>query len=454
MRLLLRQRPFLDRPGRCSACAAELQVENAEELSERGWTVQRDAALCPSCKAEGWELSAESIPYRGRPWDAIPEATVPPPTAAGRGSRRLRRPRPFFDQPGRCSACGNELLVGTAKELAASGWTVQREAALCPDCQAEGWRLSQESIAYRRRAGGAKSVAARPREEAQRVAARISPRMAAAALAALLAVVAAGLLAGASGSDSDVEATSASSGPIEITAPSDWDQRSAGFRGIPAGLSPTLELGPRDQAQAGLVAGEVRAVDRPGDPELVVLGDAVALAYRGRPTLYVVPTDRKNVGIACFARGAGAAPFLEECEGVASSLVIRNGEGISPGDVRDAAASLRRTIAELRPLRARGRTTLRAADTLSGQARAARRLARAYRAAARTLPAASASEQLYPDVIAALREARAAYAALGSAARRNQRSAFYAARRDIGRAEAALQDALSQARRTFGTRRS
>ena len=296
--------------------------------------------------------------------------------------------------------------------------------------------------------------------------------MAAAGLAALLAVGAAGLLAGASGSESDVKVTSASSGPIRVTAPSDWERRPVSAR-IP-GLSPSLELAPRDQAQAGLVAGEVRSVERlidgqpserPVHPELVVLGKAVALEYRGlrpggsgsRLTLYVVPTDRRDVGVACFGRGTGAARFLDRCEGVASSLVLRDREGISAGAVRDSASSLTRTMAELRSMRARGRVRLSRADTASGQARASRRLARSYSTAARTLlapPAAPASEHLYPDVIAGLRKAKAAYTALGSAARRNRRSGFYAARRDIRRAEAALQGALRQARRTFGTRRS
>ncbi len=97
--------------------------------------------------------------------------------------------------------------------------------------------------------------------------------MAAAGLAALLAVGAAGLLAGSSGGESDVKVTSASSGPIRVTAPGDWERRPVGAQ-IP-GLSPSLELAPRDQAQPGLVAGEVRSVERliDGQPSerLVVL---------------------------------------------------------------------------------------------------------------------------------------------------------------------------------------
>ena len=38
-------------------CGTELLVDSGEELSASGWIVQRDAALCPSCKTEGWELS-------------------------------------------------------------------------------------------------------------------------------------------------------------------------------------------------------------------------------------------------------------------------------------------------------------------------------------------------------------------------------------------------------------
>jgi hypothetical protein len=254
-----------------------------------------------------------------------------------------------------------------------------------------------------------------------------------------------------------------------VTAPSDWERRRVRAR-LP-GLSRSLELAPADQAEAGLVAGEVRSVERliagqPSEsavhPGLVALENAVALEYRGltpggsrgRLTVYVVPTDRRDLGVACVGRGTGAAQFLDRCEGVASSLVVRSGEGISPGAVRDSASTLTRTMAELRSTRAQGRVRLRRADTANGQARASRRLARSYGTAAGALlasPAAPASEHLYPDVIASLRKAKAAYAALGSAARRKLRSGFYAASRDVRRAEAALQVALRQARRRFGT---
>ena len=204
--------------------------------------------------------------------------------------RLLVRRRPFLDRPGRCSVCGTELLVGSGEELSASGWIVQRDAALCPSCKTEGWELSPASIPHRHQAGGARSLPAvnevgrlagtwPPPYEARKVASRISPRMAAAGLAALLAVGAAGLLAGASGSESDVKVTSASSGPIRVTAPSDWERRPVSAR-IP-GLSPSLELAPRDQAQAGLVAGEVRSVERliDGQPS----ERPVALGRGGRP---------------------------------------------------------------------------------------------------------------------------------------------------------------------------
>jgi DNA repair exonuclease SbcCD ATPase subunit len=55
-----------------------------------------------------------------------------------------RRPKgPFIGQPGYCSICSQDLLVGSRAELAASGWIVRGDEAVCVSCQEEGWELPE-----------------------------------------------------------------------------------------------------------------------------------------------------------------------------------------------------------------------------------------------------------------------------------------------------------------------
>jgi hypothetical protein len=65
-----------------------------------------------------------------------------------RGKRRLRpwsraRSQPFVDRSGECAICLRELTVKSEDELTTSGWLVQGETGLCPECQRLGWTLPE-----------------------------------------------------------------------------------------------------------------------------------------------------------------------------------------------------------------------------------------------------------------------------------------------------------------------
>jgi hypothetical protein len=79
------------------------------------------------------------------PEEALDEEGEPHSEHKKRGRFRLlrRRGQPFLEEPGDCAVCSRELQAASAEELATSGWIVQGEVGLCPNCQEDGWTLPE-----------------------------------------------------------------------------------------------------------------------------------------------------------------------------------------------------------------------------------------------------------------------------------------------------------------------
>lgn len=73
----------------------------------------------------------------------------------GRFLGRLRRGGgPFITEEGQCAVCQRSFKAGSAEELEQSGWSVNGDVGLCPDCAAKGWQLPEGSLRPFRRGGG------------------------------------------------------------------------------------------------------------------------------------------------------------------------------------------------------------------------------------------------------------------------------------------------------------
>jgi hypothetical protein len=110
-----------------------------------------EAAPAEPAKAEATDAAQHAEGANGRPV----EAGDPAPTPEGRqgGFFRRRSKAPFIGQPGYCSICSRDLLVESRAELAASGWIVRGDEAVCVSCQEEGWELPEGAPLPLRRSG-------------------------------------------------------------------------------------------------------------------------------------------------------------------------------------------------------------------------------------------------------------------------------------------------------------
>jgi protein kinase-like protein len=299
--------------------------------------------------------------------------------------------------------------------------------------------------------------------------------------AALVAVVAAIGAAGAfvaagigSGTDSVELTRSASVGMVELDFPGDW-RRLARAPAIP-GLH---FIDPISYAPAGapqgeaLVAGRVdaggppllprgflaRLPEEPGRDDAVLLGEVPAYRYRDlRPkgfdrelTLFVSPTTRAVVTVACMAPRPRAKKFMPICEQSAGSLEL-TGEAkpfsLRPGGTY--ARTLQTTMKRLNRARRAGLPALRGARTNIAQAAGADQVAGAYGRAAATLAAAAhspAARDANAAIVRAMNSAKVGWGRLAAAARLADRSGYGRARAAVGRAEDSVRAALRQLRR-------
>jgi serine/threonine protein kinase len=279
----------------------------------------------------------------------------------------------------------------------------------------------------------------------------------------------AGVLAARAGDEDGAPRRTQGQGPV-LTADAGTLQAPAGWRAVAAPDMPGLELtdaaavAPGAPAGAAVVLGTAPASahtsalapaallgeDAP-EPEPVSLSERVqAYRHRGlaldgdrRLTLYAVPTEDAVATVACVAPAGAADDFAAACEDIATTFAPAG----DPQPVGPSAAHAQAVRAAFpAPARlARDRAALRDAETPRAQGSAAAALGRRYRAGATALarvePPLQAAE-LHADLVAAVREAGAAYGAMATAARAGARRRFARAGDRAERAERAVTAAL------------
>ena len=302
------------------------------------------------------------------------------------------------------------------------------------------------------------------------------PILAVAAVLALLAAVA-GFLIGGSGSSSEPStpdlANSASAGDLSLSFPAGW-RRVTEAPNVPGmRFSQPIVLSPSGPRGARLNAGMVDASgptllppgfrsrlsrQPPGD-DRVKLGRLQAFRYadlearglEGRVTVYSAHASSGVATVACSTPSSGASSsFLAECEQVAGTLALTDGDPLALGPREDYAKAAGGAIGTLDRSVASGTRRLRDASEPDGQAAAATDLAKAYRTAARAMskaPAGPWESRANSRMVASLREIGGAYERVARAARSDDGEAYSAAGRAVERGGGKLRRAQRELRR-------
>jgi len=278
--------------------------------------------------------------------------------------------------------------------------------------------------------------------------------------------------------ESDPEASArpitARASGVELEAPPGWRQQAgrAGLTGLeipaPVSLSPSQKL----QEEAGdmaAVAGVSNATGAKLLPAVyrdqlgegtertpVDLGSLDAYRYTGLETdggdpliVYVAPSSIGVVTLACRMpdRPDGAAQHL--CARIAGTLRLSHGDSYPLGPSAAFAKAMRRQFKGLEGRQQAALSSMTKAKQSHGQAIAATKAAEAYRKAARRLGAIQItpeSEGGRASLVAALGRIRDGYKQLAAAARKEDQSAYVAARREISAGERKAQQRLSELR--------
>ncbi|MBJ7331190.1 MAG: hypothetical protein JHC95_14940 [Solirubrobacteraceae bacterium] len=231
-------------------------------------------------------------------------------------------------------------------------------------------------------------------------------------------------------------------------------------RGVPGFVpgSATLVAGRLAEANAKLLPpGLSQKLSTATAGEPITLGPFQGYRYRGlslpdeagRNDLYVLATDQGTIAVSCFAGEEVSATYLRQCGAIAGTL---QGTGLKPlpiGASPAYGAQLSRTMTELNASRTRLRSRLQDARTPTGQARISERTASIYRTAAGALASATpppSTKAANRRIVRQMRLIASSYDALASAARANRRGAFNAARAQVRRREARLDELLGRLR--------
>jgi hypothetical protein len=217
---------------------------------------------------------------------------------------------------------------------------------------------------------------------------------------------------------------------------------------------------------AGLIVGHLRAptgsalppglvarLQAPARVSVVSFGTFDAYRYDGlriagfdRPLiLYTIPGRAHATAVACYA-GTGPESYLQTCQLMAATL---DPSGASADSLTPSSSYAHAVSAAIHRLDAQRRTERPRlhGEQSAGQAAVAGRLATAYAAAARAVDAAAAPNPVTAvdqRLLASLQSGAAAYSALESAARTEDRGAYGAARTAIGTAEADASTTLAE----------
>jgi hypothetical protein len=378
---------------------------------------------------------------------AAPEASAP----ASGDTTRLRPAAGTPTRAPRTAATGDPGATRLAAAAAAAG--------------AKG-TLADESGKATRAAGAPPAAVT---SDARTPAGASPGRFVPAVLAAAVLAAAVGFLLGGSGSSGEAFDHSASSGSVELSFPSGWQQL-ASASSIPGlKVSQPLVLAQEGAASASsqhLLAGEVSA-SGPSllptaftaalsgalpRPEPVQLGALQAYRYSGVSvhglagplTLYAVPTAGGVVTIACL--GPSSSGTAVQCAQIAATLKLNGTTAFGLAPSQGYATALGSTFGALRSAVDAGTARLRAASSATAQAATATQLAAAYSSASSALgrltvsPAVQSANATLAGALAAVGRD---YAALAAAARAGDEAAYAQAQRSIGNDRARAANALA-----------
>jgi hypothetical protein len=208
-----------------------------------------------------------------------------------------------------------------------------------------------------------------------------------------------------------------------------------------------LTLGTSAASTVGaLPSAFLRSLDAAPHPQTVQLGtlrfdrylDLHPRGGGGVTTLYLLATDSSTIAAACVAPHADSS-FTAQCEQVLGTMRLAAGTTVAYGVDAAYALALNQALAQLNAARAGDGAGLKA-PSLATRARAAQRLAAAETTAAGTIGKLSAGSAATVNrrIATALRDAGQAYAALATAARKDQTSGYDAAARRLTADQRAL----------------
>ncbi len=172
-----------------------------------------------------------------------------------------------------------------------------------------------------------------------------------------------------------------------------------------------------------------------------------ALALKGVSGIvdvYAIPTVAGVLAVACVAPLDDPLP-VGTCPGDIVTVAARKPEPAAD-PLERVRAKLPGIVTSLNRVRRAGRRDLREGATSKAQARAAARLADAYRGAARATAAVAPKSGTASDVPAAFARTAVAYDALEAAATRHSKTAWRRARVEVNAAEKAAKARLDAAR--------
>jgi hypothetical protein len=255
---------------------------------------------------------------------------------------------------------------------------------------------------------------------------------------------------------------------VETRLPAGWTPVSATIPGV--SLARGASYAPVDGPAAGLVmVGRSRGTgptllppsllqrlrEVPDDGEAVDLGGAQAVSFTGLPatgigtdmTVFAVPTGDGVITVACQAAPDHTAQVAAACDTAATSLDLSDDRVYALDPSPAYARAVQGALTPLTRARVAGLARLREARLPEPQAAAASTVAAAHRravAALRRVDAGPGPGPAHRSLIASVSRGGTAFARMASAAAREDRAAYDAARRDAAAADRDLRASLER----------
>jgi hypothetical protein len=147
-------------PPEDSDPAPELEAEEPPPGEEPRLVAESDQPAESDTAAES-DTPAEADPAAQPEWHSPPAAAAT--SSPGKAKRWLtsrfggdgETKGVFISSQGHCAVCQKTFMAGSREALDLSGWRVNGDVGLCPECQSNGWQLPQDAtLPYRRGGGG------------------------------------------------------------------------------------------------------------------------------------------------------------------------------------------------------------------------------------------------------------------------------------------------------------